>query len=42
MLSKNLVLDKLNDKLVSKLESLKISLIQTIESRNSVSSIKLS
>tara|TARA_B110000240_G_scaffold147005_1_gene162490 strand:+ start:4249 stop:4668 length:420 start_codon:yes stop_codon:yes gene_type:complete len=35
MLSKNLVLDKLNDKLVSKLESLKISLIQTIESRNS-------
>jgi len=35
MLSKDLVLDKLNDKLVSKLESLKISLIQTIESRNS-------
>ena len=35
MLSKGLVLDKLNDKLVSKLESLKISLIQTVESRNS-------
>ena len=35
MLSKGLVLDKLNDKLVSKLESLKISLIQTIESSNS-------